>query len=506
MNDLNAKVEERSDVAALLGALETVPRPWIGGEWVDGAAPLRVTNPATGEVLVDAQLAQRELFSRAIDGAAEAFERWKRTSASERGGILKRVAGALGTHRETLAALLTLEQGKPLAQAKGEVDYAASFFEWFGEEARRLGGERMPHPEAGREFLIEPVPLGVAGLITPWNFPLAQGAKKAAAALAAGCTAVWKPSELTPLVALAMGPLLKRCGVPDGVVQILPAEGPVAGEAFSSDARVAVVSVTGSTRTGQAVYAAGVKHLQRVTLELGGNAPFIVLDDADLEATAMQLLKLKLLCSGQVCVTANRVFVPRRCEEAFLDLVAARLAEVRIGDGLTPGVDAGPLIHREACERVSRFVDGAVTAGAEVVAENRSYEEAPPAEGASFHPALLLRNVPDDVPLTCEEVFGPVISVLSYEDTAEAVQRANATPYGLAGYVYGTDLSRARAVASALEVGIVGVNEWRPLKAEIPFGGVKMSGLGAEGGHEGLREFLHPKVISVPVPGLEVNE
>jgi succinate-semialdehyde dehydrogenase/glutarate-semialdehyde dehydrogenase len=403
--------------------------------------------------------------------------------------------------RQDLAGVLTREQGKPLAQALAEVDYAASFFLWFGEEARRATGRVQPHPQPGREFQVRPVPAGVAGLITPWNFPIAQGSKKIAAALAAGCSAVWKPSEFTPLVGLALGPLLREAGLPGGLLQILPARGPVAGEAFASDPRVRVISVTGSTGTGRSVMQAASRHLPRLSLELGGNGPFIVLPDADLDFTAAELVKLKLLCSGQVCVTANRVLVPAALEAPFADRLAELWKKQRVGNGLTPGVDAGPLIHRKACERVRAVVDEALAAGAEVRCENRSHEGDPALTRGSFFAPLILRGVRDEMRLAQEEIFGPVLPLLVYSDLGDAVRRANATPYGLAGYVYGRNLDLANSVAASLDCGIIGVNEWRPLRAEIPFGGMKESGIGSEGGEEGLREFCETKVIATGRPG-----
>jgi succinate-semialdehyde dehydrogenase/glutarate-semialdehyde dehydrogenase len=404
----------------------------------------------------------------------------------------------MAAKRQELAELLTTEQGKPLSQALAEVDYAASFFQWFGEESRRLSGRIQPHPVRGWEYHVRPVPAGVAGLITPWNFPIAQGAKKIAAALAAGCTAVWKPSEMTPLVALALGPMLKEAGAPDGVLQILPARGPVAGEALSSDPRVRVLSLTGSTATGRAVMQAAAKHLPRLSLELGGNAPFLLLPDADLDAAAADLLKLKLLASGQVCVTANRVFVPASLEAAFTGKLVALWRDLRVGNGLGDKIDVGPLIHGKACERVRGVVDEALRAGAEIVCENRSHENDASLSRGSFFAPVILSGVRDDMRLSQEETFGPVLPLLRYDDLADAVRRANATPFGLAAYVYGSDLALANRVASQLDAGIIGVNEWRPLRAEIPFGGVKASGLGSEGGEEGIWEFCETKVVATP--------
>jgi len=474
------------------------PRAWIDGGWQAARETRPVLNPATGEKLADAAMGDAEMTCRAIEGAQRAGRGWRETAAGARGEILKRVAALLLERKDRFGRLLSAEQGKPYAQAVGEVEYAATFFQWFGEEARRVYGRLAAHPSADREFLIEQKPIGVAGLITPWNFPLAQGAKKAAAALAAGCTAVWKPAEDTPLVALALAPLLAEAGLPPGVLQIVPGLGPIVGTALADHPLVRVLSLTGSTATGSALMARAAAGIKRVALELGGNAPFIVLPDTDLDLAAKDLLLSKLLCSGQVCVTANRVFVHRDCEAEFTKLLADRLAEVRLGNGLGDGIDAGPLIHRKACDGVAALVGSAVTAGARVVAENRSYESDPSLRAGSFFPATLLAGVRDEMAIANQEIFGPVIPLLGYDSLEEVIARANATPHGLSAYVYGKDVALCRAIAQRLEVGIVGVNEWRPLKAEIPFGGVKMSGIGAEGGQEGMRDFLDTQVISLP--------
>jgi succinate-semialdehyde dehydrogenase/glutarate-semialdehyde dehydrogenase len=490
------------DVLSLLSRLGLNSALWIDGAWDEGGdEEIAVQDPATGSEVATVPLAGPGDFRRSVDGAQNAFESWRNEPGSVRGDVLKRAAALMAGRRRDLAEILTREQGKPLAQALGEVDYAASFFQWFGEEARRPSGRVQPHPQAGREFQVRHVPAGVAGLITPWNFPIAQGSKKIAAALAAGCAAVWKPSELTPLVGMALGPLLKEAGLPDGLLQILPALGPVAGQAFASDPRIRVISVTGSTGTGRSVMQAASRHLPRLSLELGGNGPFIVLPDADLDATATDLVKLKLLCSGQVCVTANRVFVPAPLEAPLAERLKELWGRQRVGNGLTPGVDAGPLIHRKACERVRALVDEALSAGAEVLCENRSHDEDTALAKGSFYAPVILRGVRDEMRMAQEEIFGPVLPLLRYTDLGDAVRRANATPYGLAGYVYGRNLELANSVAAAMECGIIGVNEWRPLRAEIPFGGMKESGIGSEGGEEGLREFCETKVIATGRPG-----
>lgn len=489
--------------------MKTVPdfwfetHPWIDGMWQRGSESVAVTNPATGDILAKVTRSSSESISRAIDSASLAMRQWRAWSAVDRGNLLKRVAALLLKRKDELARLLTAEQGKPYAQAAGEIDYSASFFQWFGEEARRVYGRIAAHPEANREFYVEHKPAGVAGLITPWNFPLAQGAKKIAAALAAGCTAVWKPAESTPLIALALAPLLAEAGLPPGVLQIVIGKGSEVGKLLAAHPAVRVLSLTGSTSTGSSLMAAAAGGIKRVSLELGGNAPFIVLPDADLDFTAEQLVRLKLFVSGQVCVTANRIFVHQEIENRFTQIVADKIAAAKVGDGLQDGVDAGPLIHRIACGEVGSLVDAAVAGGAKVVVRNESYQREAALQEGSFYPPTLLSGVTDQMAIAQQEIFGPILPILTYSRVSDAVQRANETPFGLAAYVYGKDIAHCHAVARGLEVGIVGVNEWRPLKAEIPFGGVKQSGIGAEGGEEGIREFLETQVISLPKPEIQ---
>jgi succinate-semialdehyde dehydrogenase/glutarate-semialdehyde dehydrogenase len=478
------------------------PRPWVAGEWQTTADSFAVTDPATGRTLADVGRADAALVDRACAAAVAVLPDWSHASPFARGQVLTRCAALMTARRDALARLITAEQGKPLAQARAEVDYAVSFFQWFGEEARRVHGRLASHPEADREFVIERRAAGVAGLVTPWNFPLAQAAKKVAAALAAGCTAVWKPAEATPLVALGLVPLLVEAGMPPAVLAVVPGRGSEVGPVLAAHPAVRVLSLTGSTATGRSLMVAAAAGIKRVSLELGGNAPFIVLPDADPDFVADQLVRLKLFVSGQVCVTANRVFVPAGLEAALVTRLADRLLAARVGNGMAEGVDAGPLIHARACVDVGSLVREAVADGAELVCANHGFEADADLRHGSFFPPTLLCGVTDGMRIAREEIFGPVISLLRYDRPAAAVARANATPAGLAGYVYGADLAACRAVAAALDVGIVGVNEWRPLKAEIPFGGVKESGIGAEGGTEGIGEFLDTRVISLPRPRL----
>jgi len=451
------------------------PVPWIDGKPIDRKPTEQVVNPATGQLIARVAFAESTDIEQAIASSHGAQDRWQKTSAFERGEILKRVAERLEAQRDVLARLLTAEQGKPYLQALGEVDYAASFFRWFGEEARRVCGRIAPHPQADREFLVEHKPLGLAAWITPWNFPLAQGAKKIAAALAAGCCGIWKPAESTPLIALAMAPIFEQAGLPSGAVQILPGLGSQLGSILSNHPAIRVVSLTGSVRTGREI-----------------------LRDADLDFTVDQLVRLKLFVSGQVCVTANRIFVHRDIRSAFMDKLLTRLAASKIGDGLEDGVDAGPLIHQQACQGVDMLVQKACQMGARIVGLNASYASDSRLARGSFYPATVIDGVTDQMDLFGCEIFGPIFAILEYSQFEDVILRANSVTQGLAGYVYGQDLSECKRVARRLQVGIVGINEWRPLKAEIPFGGVKQSGLGVEGGKEGIYDYLSLQVISTP--------
>lgn len=474
------------------------PGLWIDGQWQNSEEKLPVTNPADGSVVAEVDRGNADALNQAVENAASRLRDWSETSAETRGNILKEAARLLLADRERLATLLTLEQGKTIRQARSEVDYAASFYQWFGEEARRLKGETLDHPAPGRQFIIEHKPLGVAGIITPWNFPLAQGAKKVAAALAAGCTMAWKPAELTPLIALAMGPLLKEAGVPDGVVNIVTSRGSVAGPLLAKHPAVGVVSLTGSTDTGAAVMRDCAPGIKRVALELGGNAPFIVCDDADLDLAAKDLITIKTLVGGQVCVTANRVFVHESLHDAFVEKVRQGLLQLKLGQGLDEEADCGPLIHNQACADMAAFVDDAIAAGAVRQFGAGDIPIHGDAEKGSYFTPTLLTRVPESCRMANEEIFGPLIPIYTYETVEEVIARANAVPFGLSAYVYSTSYAKGKYIAEHIESGIVGVNEMRPLKAQIPFGGWKLSGLGAEGGVEGLLDFLVPKVISLP--------
>jgi succinate-semialdehyde dehydrogenase/glutarate-semialdehyde dehydrogenase len=473
------------------------PELFLEACWVDGAparaasgATQGVWDPATRERLgAVPQLAAGEV-ERAIAAAERALPAWRAKTAKERAAILRRWADGMGEHREDLALLMTSEQGKPLAEARGEIAYAASFLEWFGEEAKRAYGETVPSPWPGARVLVVPEPIGVCAVITPWNFPAAMLARKVAPALAAGCTVVAKPAETTPFSALALAVLSRRAGLPPGVFNVvtgLPAE---VGGVLTSSPTVRALSFTGSTATGKLLLAQCASTVKRVSLELGGNAPFLVFDDADLDAAVEGALASKFRNTGQTCVCANRFFVQRGVYDAFAARLVERARALRVGDGREEGVAQGPLITEAALAKVERHVADALARGARLACGGRRH-----ARGGTFYEPTVLTDVPADVVLAGEETFGPVAPLFRFDDEAEAVRRANATEYGLAAYLYTRDFGRAWRVSAALEAGMVAVNAGILSTELAPFGGVKQSGLGREGGRHGLGEFLEWKYV-----------
>jgi succinate-semialdehyde dehydrogenase/glutarate-semialdehyde dehydrogenase len=474
---------------------------WIDGRGCDAdtGVTFPVTNPANGEVLAEVPRGGALEATTAVEAAERALPLWAATPAPKRGEYLKRIYSLLLEHREGLAHLLTAEQGKPLAQARAEVDYAASFYLWYAEEARRMYGRSIPHADPGKHTWVEYHPVGVVAAITPWNFPLAQGAKKIAAALAAGCPVVLKPASHTPLISLAFAWITAQAALPPGVFNVVCGDARAIGQVLTEHPAIGAISLTGSTETGAEIMAAAGRHIKRCSMELGGNAPFIVLADADLEHAADDLIRIKFMSNGQMCVTANRVFVQQDILERFTEMLLTRLRGLTLGNGLDPDTTIGPLISRQAVATVAELVDDALAHGAVLLHGGLDALPASLSDG-SYYPPTLLTWVTDHLRIAREEIFGPVISLLSFVTDDEVIRRANATEYGLAAYVYGRDIHRATRLARRLEAGIVGVNDMRPLRTEVPFGGVKLSGVGHEGGSEGWLEFMEPRVISVYDP------
>lgn len=470
---------------------------WIGGVWTpcDTGNTYTVMNPATGEEIARVPDMGASETARAIGAAHAAFPAWRAKTAGERAALLRRWFELLRAHEEDLALLLTAEQGKPLAEAKGEIRYGASFIEWFAEEARRVYGDIIPGHEADKRILVLRQPVGVAGIITPWNFPNAMIARKVAPALAAGCTVVIKPAEATPLSALAMGVLAEQAGFPPGVINIVTTQHPApVGEELTSNPLVRKISFTGSTRVGKMLMAQCADTVKRISLELGGNAPFIVFEDADLDSAVQGAIVSKYRNAGQTCVCANRLYVHESIAREFSARLAEATKKLKVGDGMQTGVSIGPLINYAALEKVERLLDDALAQGAELVTGGRRHALG----GTFFEPTVLLGARPT-MALAREEIFGPVAPVFTFSGEAEAIALANNTQYGLAAYFYGRDVSRIFRVAEALEYGIVGVNTGLISTAVAPFGGMKESGFGREGSKYGMEEFLEMKYLCIGI-------
>lgn len=489
---MNARTKD--DAQRLLEGLEQSgllkTQGWVAGSWVDGAGRFDVVNPAHGAVLAAVANMDGHDAVRALAGAQQAWPAWRGQSARLRSRVLRNWYDLLVRHTQELAHVMTLEQGKPLAEARAEVAYAASFVEWFAEEARRVYGETMPADTPDRRFLTVKQPIGVCAAITPWNFPLAMLTRKVAPALAAGCPVVLKPSEHTPLTALMAAELARRAGVPDGVLSVLPADAERSiriGAALCASPAVRHLSFTGSTATGRILMAQCAPTIKALSLELGGNAPFIVFDDADVDAAVEGAMAAKFRNGGQACVAANRFFVQSGIYERFVSRLAARVAALKVGDGLDDGVAVGPMINAQAVRKIARYVDDASERGARIVTGGQAL-----GDGRFFAPTVLA-DVDDGMLCACEEVFGPVAGVLAFESESEVVERVNATDYGLAAYVYSGNLARAWRVMEAMECGMVGINTGMISAAEAPFGGVKQSGLGREGSRYGMEDYLEIK-------------
>ncbi|MEX1197157.1 MAG: NAD-dependent succinate-semialdehyde dehydrogenase [Pseudohongiellaceae bacterium] len=465
---------------------------YVGGQWIDARSgkTLEVDNPATGEILGTVPLCEGEDTLQAIAAADQAFRTWGRTVAAERGDALYRWHALMLENVEDLATLMTLEQGKPLAEARGEVQYAASFLKWFAEEARRGYGETIPGNKPDQHIIVTRQPVGVAAAITPWNFPAAMITRKVGAALAAGCSIVVKPAEATPYTALALAALSREAGVPDGVFNVITGDAPAIGQALTGSPVVRKLSFTGSTAVGRKLMAQCAEHIQKISLELGGNAPFIVFDDADLDRAVEGAMASKFRNTGQTCVCANRVLVQNGVHDAFVEKLGEAMQSLKIGDGFEEGVNQSALINTAAVDKVRNHYQDAVNKGARLV-----HGRAPEKDEQRFVHPLLLTGVTTDMQLCHEETFGPLVGILRFDSEEEAVRLANDTPYGLAAYFYSRDVHRVWRVADGLEAGIIGINEGAISNPVAPFGGVKASGLGREGSHHGMAEYQEIKYL-----------
>ena len=468
---------------------------FINGAWSSTpAARLAVTNPASGAVIADVPDSGAAEARAALDAAHAAFPAWRKVPAKQRAAIIKRWNDLVVAHTEDLGRLISMEQGKPLAEGKGEVAYAASYIEWFGEQATRMNGEIIPAPVVGRRMFALKEPVGVVAAITPWNFPAAMIARKIAPALAVGCTVVCKPAEDTPLTSLALVLLAQEAGVPPGVLNIVTAsreKTPEVVDVWLDDARVRKITFTGSTPVGKHLARRSADTLKKLSLELGGNAPFIVFEDADIDAAVDGFMAAKFRNGGQTCVCPNRVFVQRGVFDAFAQKLAARVGALQVGPASDPASQIGPMINDRAVEKIERHVNDAVVKGAKVLTGGKRLPEL----GPTYYAPTVLTGADARMACACEETFGPVAPLTVFDDEAEVIQAANDTPFGLAAYFYSQNVRRIWRVAELLESGIVGINEGALAAEAAPFGGVKESGYGREGSTHGLDDYLHTKYV-----------
>jgi succinate-semialdehyde dehydrogenase / glutarate-semialdehyde dehydrogenase len=465
---------------------------YIGGRWcnADSGATLKVNNPATGEILGSVPMMAADETRRAIEAAKNAFIDWSRKPAKERSVLLRRWHDLIMANVDDLGALMTAEQGKPLAEAKGEVAYAASFIEWFGEEAKRVYGDTIPSPWNDRRLIVIKQPIGVCAAITPWNFPAAMIARKAGPALASGCTMVARPASSTPFSALALAVLAERAGIPAGVFNVLTGSSTEIGGELTSNPNVRKITFTGSNEVGRLLMKQSSSTIKKLSLELGGNAPFIVFDDADLDAAVEGAIISKYRNAGQTCVCANRLYVQAGVYDAFAEKLVAAVAKLKVGNGLEPGVQQGPLIDEAAVEKVEEHIQDAVSQGGRVLLGGKRH-----ALGQTFFEPTVLADVTPKMKVAKEETFGPLAPLFRFETDEEAIRMANDTEFGLASYFYSRDIGRIWRAAEGLESGMVGINTGLISNEVAPFGGVKESGLGREGSHYGIEEFVEIKYL-----------
>ena len=469
---------------------------FINNQWVDGenGATFAVSNPARGDVIAQVADLSRADLARAIDGAEAAQKKWAAQTAKERCNILRNWYNLMMEHQSDLAMILTAEMGKPLAEAMGEIAYGASFVEFFAEEAKRNYGETIPGNQADKRITVIKQPIGVAASITPWNFPNAMITRKAAPALAAGCAFVARPSELTPLSALALGVLAQRAGLPAGILQIVPSnDASASGKEFCENSKVRKLTFTGSTRVGRILLGQAAEQVKKCSMELGGNAPFIVFDDADLDEAVIGAMACKFRNNGQTCVCANRIYVQAGVYEEFTKRFKVAVEAMKVGDGFA-GADLGPLISKPALDKVQEHIADALSKGAVVATGGKPHDL-----GGTFFEPTILTGVTQDMTVSKEETFGPMAPLFKFETEDDVIAMANDTIFGLAAYFYSKDLSRVYKVAEALEYGIIGVNTGIISTEVAPFGGVKQSGLGREGSHHGMDEYLELKYICMSV-------
>lgn len=468
---------------------------FINGEWMgEDLEKSPVHNPATGELISEVPRGGKKEALAAVEAAYTAFESWSETTAYERATLLKKYYSLLLENEKELAELMTKEMGKPYTEAKGEVHYAANYIEWYAEEAKRVYGETIPTHDSNKRLQVWQKPVGVVAAITPWNFPAAMLTRKMGPALAAGCTVVIKPSSETPLTAIKLVQLAEEAGFPKGVINIVVGASNEIGEAFLLDSRVRKVTFTGSTAVGKILMRQGSETVKKLSLELGGHAPIIVLNDADIKKAVEGTMASKFRNSGQTCVCGNRIYVQSEIYDQFIDELSKKVKELKVGNGMEENVNIGPLINRAGVEKVSSHVSDALSKGAKVVCGGEQ-----PAEKGNFYLPTIIKDATNDMLMMNEETFGPVAPIQKFETMEDAIRLANNTPFGLAAYVFTENLSAGTKIIEKIDFGIVGWNDGSPSAVQAPFGGLKESGLGREGGHQGLDEFLEIQYISMGI-------
>lgn len=451
---------------------------------------LEVNNPANGEIIATVPKGGKEEAKQAVDAASEAFKQWSQLSAYERSEVIRKWFDLINDNKEDLARSMTLEQGKPMKEAIGEINYANGFISWYAEEAKRVYGEQIPATQRNKRLFVHKQPVGVVAVITPWNFPAAMITRKVAPALATGCTVVIKPAEQTPITAIKLVALAEEAGIPKGVINVVTGNPKAIGEAWLEDARVQKLTFTGSTEVGKLLMKGSADTVKKVSLELGGHAPVIVMDDADLKKAVKGVIGAKFRNAGQTCVCSNRIYVHKTVVDSFTDKLVEEVKKLKVGNGLEEETDLGPLIDEKAVAKVQKHVDDAVEKGGHVIYKGSQQE-------GLFHDPVVLTNANDEMLCMREETFGPVVPITTFKTEEEALQRANNSIYGLAAYVFTENMTSGIKISEQLEYGIVGLNDGLPSTPQAPFGGFKQSGLGREGGHHGIEEYLEVKYISV---------
>jgi succinate-semialdehyde dehydrogenase / glutarate-semialdehyde dehydrogenase len=490
----------KSEIKSLVNLKEL--KMYVNGEWTDARErnTFSVINPSTGQVIAHVPNGGRYETQQAIEAAEQAFKSWSTLTANERAKYLLKLRDLMHEYKDQLAKIMSLEMGKPFTESQAEVIFAASYLEWFAEEGRRIYGETIPASASNKRLMVIRQPIGVVAAITPWNFPLAMMTRKIGPAMAAGCTGIVKPAKQSPISAIAFGKLVEMAGVPRGVVNVVTGEsGPISDEIFENPV-VRKISFTGSTEVGKLLVTKSAAQLKRLSLELGGHAPFIVFEDADLEAAAIGAVASKFRNTGQTCVSANRIYVQRSVIEKFSEIFVKKVKALKIGNSIHPNVQVGPLVSHDSLEKVEEHVNDALTKGAHILCGGKRVEGE--LAGGLFYEPTVLAEVNTDMLITNEETFGPVAPIIPFDTEEEVIQRANHSEYGLAAYFYTQNISRSVRVSEALEFGIIGMNDSIPTVAQAPFGGMKESGVGREGGHQGLDEYLEDKYISM---GIEIK-